>query len=106
MSLFHAMFPRLSALLTPQFYFGYLIELESSLQIGDTYTYDDDDGWKPDSGGNLLLYEKEVIVNKGYLKDQPKAKPARVKYCDWVASNAPGRTVSRVWSFSFAPFIT
>lgn len=84
------MFPRLSALLTPQFYFGYLIELESSLQIGDTYTYDDDDGWKPDWGGNLLLYEKEVIVNKGYLKDQPNAKPARVKYCDWVASNAPG----------------
>ena len=44
-----------------------MAQLESSLQIGDTYSYNDDDGWKPDWGGDLLLYEKNVIVNKGYL---------------------------------------
>ena len=65
-----------------------MAELESSLQIGDTYSYNDDDGWKPDWGGNLLLYEKNVIVNKGYLASQPNAKPVHVKYCDWVASQA------------------
>lgn len=66
-----------------------MAELESALQIGDTYSYNDDDGWKPDWGGNLLLYEKDVIVNKGYLLNQPNAKPVRLKYCDWVASNSP-----------------
>lgn len=65
-----------------------IAELEAALQIGDTYNYDDDDGWKPDWGGNLLLYEKDILVNKGYLISNPNAKPIRVKYCDWVASNA------------------
>ena len=65
-----------------------LAELESSLQIGDTFYYDDDDGWKPDWGGNLQLYEKDIIVNKGYLSSHPNAKPVRIKYSDWVASNA------------------
>lgn len=63
-------------------------ELESSLQIGDTYSYDDDDGWKSDWIGNLLLCEKEVVINKGYLVNQPNAKPIRLRYCDWVLSNA------------------
>ena len=63
-------------------------ELESALQIGDTYGYADDDGWKSDWGGNLLLHMKEVIINKGYIADQPNAKPIRLRYCDWVSSNA------------------
>eukprot|EP00571_Detonula_confervacea_P017395 CAMPEP_0172301418 /NCGR_PEP_ID=MMETSP1058-20130122/3317_1 /TAXON_ID=83371 /ORGANISM="Detonula confervacea, Strain CCMP 353" /LENGTH=1216 /DNA_ID=CAMNT_0013011523 /DNA_START=309 /DNA_END=3959 /DNA_ORIENTATION=- len=67
-----------------------MAELEAALQIGDTYNYNDDEGWKPDWGGNLLLYDKEIIINKGYLLNQPNAKPIRIKYCDWVASNAPG----------------
>jgi len=67
-----------------------MAELEAALQIGDTCNYSDEDAWKPDWGGNLLLYEKDVVVNKGYLINQPNAKPAKVKYCDWVASNAPG----------------
>ena len=67
-----------------------MAELESALQIGETHNYDDDDGWKSDWNGNLLLSQKEVIVNKGYLADQPNAKPVRIMYCDWVASNAPG----------------
>lgn len=30
------------------------------------------------------------MINKGYLVDQPNAKPIRLKFCDWVSSNAPG----------------
>ena len=67
-----------------------ILDLESALQIGDTYNYDDDDGWKPDWVGNLLLYEKEVLINKGYLIENPGAKPVRITFCDWVASNAAG----------------
>ncbi|KAL9187806.1 hypothetical protein ACHAXT_006184 [Thalassiosira profunda] len=67
-----------------------MAELESSLQIGDTYAYDDDEDWCPDWGGNLHLFNKEVLVNKGYLAANPNAKPVRIKYCDWVASHAPG----------------
>jgi hypothetical protein len=66
------------------------IELESALQIGDTHSFDDNDGWRPDWGGNLLLYDKDVIVNKGYLVGYPHAKPVRIKFCDWVVSNARG----------------
>lgn len=60
------------------------------MQIGDTHSYDDNDGWRPDWGGNLLHYDKDVIVNKGYLVADPNAKPVRVKFCDWVVSNAQG----------------
>jgi acetoin utilization deacetylase AcuC-like enzyme len=67
-----------------------IIELESALQIGDTHSFDDNDGWRPDWGGNLLLYDKDVIVNKGYLVGYPHAKPVRIKFCDWVVSNARG----------------
>jgi acetoin utilization deacetylase AcuC-like enzyme len=70
-------------------------ELESALQIGDTFNYDDDDGWKTDWVGNLQLYDKEVIVNKGYLIDNPSVKPVRITFCDWVASNASGSTCLR-----------
>ena len=55
-------------------------ELESALQIGDTHSIDDDNGWKEDWGGNLLLYDKEVVANN--------ANSVEVKFCDWVLSNA------------------
>ena len=65
-----------------------LAELEAALQIGDHYNYGEDDGWKGDWAGNLDLFRKEVVVNKNYLNTQPSAKPIRIDYCDWVASNA------------------
>lgn len=64
-----------------------LAELEAALQIGDHYNYGEDDGWKGDWAGNLDLFRKEVVVNKNYL-NTPSAKPIRIDYCDWVASNA------------------
>jgi acetoin utilization deacetylase AcuC-like enzyme len=64
--------------------------LESALQFGDTHNYDVNDGWRPDWGGNLLLYDKEVVVNKGFLVSYPQAKPVKIKFCDWVVSNAQG----------------
>ena len=65
-----------------------MAELEAALQIGDTSSYSEDDGWKSDWHGNLLLYEKDVVVNKGWLVDKPSAQPIRIPYCDWVASSA------------------
>jgi len=69
-----------------------LAELEAALQIGDHYNYGEDDGWKGDWAGNLDLFRKEVVVNKNYLNTQPSAKPIRIDYCDWVASNARNKS--------------
>ena len=65
-----------------------MAELEAALQIGDTCSYSEDDGWKSDWLGNLLMYEKEVVVNKCWLVNKPSAQPIRIPYCDWVASSA------------------
>lgn len=65
-----------------------LAELEAALQIGDHFNYGEDDEWKGDWAGNLDLFRKEVVVNKNFLNVQPSAKPIRIDYCDWVASNA------------------
>ena len=69
-----------------------LAELEAALQIGDHFNYGEDDGWKGDWAGNLDLFRKEVVVNKNYLNTQPSAKPIRIDYCDWVASNARNKS--------------
>lgn len=66
-----------------------IAELESSLQIGDKYNHGPDDGWRNDWSGNLQLYDREVVVNRGYIVSQPKIKPIKIPFYDWVAKSAP-----------------
>ena len=66
-----------------------IAELESSLQIGDKYNHGPDDGWKNDWTGNLQLYEKDIIVNRGYVTSQPSSKPISIPFYDWAAKIAP-----------------
>ncbi len=66
-----------------------IAELESSLQIGDKYNHGPDDGWRNDWSGNLQLYDREVVVNRGYIVSQPQIKPIKIPFYDWVAKSAP-----------------
>jgi len=66
-----------------------IAELESSLQIGDKYNHGPDDGWRNDWSGNLQLYDREVVVNRGYIVSEPKIKPIKIPFYDWVAKSAP-----------------
>ena len=66
-----------------------IAELGSALQIGDKYHHGADDGWKNDWSGNLQLYDKEVVVNRGYIVSQPSIKPIKIPFYDWVAKSAP-----------------
>lgn len=59
-------------------------ELENSLQLGDKYNYSPDDGWKKDWSGNLQLYEKDIVVNQGYVTKHPGIKPITIPFYEWV----------------------
>ena len=65
-----------------------LAELENALQLADKYEFSSDDGWKRDWSGNLQLFEKEIVVNQGYVTKYPSLKPIKMPFHEWVVKNS------------------
>jgi len=65
-----------------------IAELESSLQIGERFNNGPDDGWRDDWSGNIQLIDKELIMNRDKLAQNPQTKPITMPFCEYVSKNA------------------
>lgn len=67
-----------------------IAELENSLQLGDKYDFSEDDAWKKDWSGNLALFQKDVVVNQGYVTKHEGhgMKPIKVPFHEYVAKSS------------------
>jgi len=63
-----------------------MAELELSLQIGEKF--EGDNTWKDDWTGNLQLIDKDLIMNRNYLAQNPNEKKITLPFCEWVAKQA------------------
>eukprot|EP00559_Dactyliosolen_fragilissimus_P003919 CAMPEP_0184855834 /NCGR_PEP_ID=MMETSP0580-20130426/973_1 /TAXON_ID=1118495 /ORGANISM="Dactyliosolen fragilissimus" /LENGTH=1326 /DNA_ID=CAMNT_0027350471 /DNA_START=326 /DNA_END=4306 /DNA_ORIENTATION=- len=63
-------------------------ELELSLQIGDKFDHSDDNTWRDDWNGNLQLIDKDLVVNRAQLAQNPQSKKITLTFCQWVAEQA------------------
>lgn len=67
-----------------------IAELENLLQLGDKHDFSEDDAWKKDWSGNLQLYEKNVVVNQGYVRKHQGhgMKPIIVPFHEYVVKSS------------------
>ena len=73
----------------PKLTYKEFAQLEAALQIGDKYaTYTEHHTWREDWNGNLQLVDKELIMNREDLIQNPEAKKVTMHFCDWVAKLA------------------
>ena len=80
-------------------------ELELALQIGQKWDHSDENTWREDWSGNLQLIDKELIMNKDQLAQDPSTKVIKVSFCDWATKNAKSdadyRPVRLLFSFVY-----
>ena len=64
-------------------------QLELSLQIGPKFKdHSDDYTWRDDWNGNLQLIDKDLIMNRSVLANNPMAKQITIPFSEWVAKFA------------------
>jgi len=64
-------------------------QLELSLQIGDKFMdLSDDTTWREHWHGNLQLLDKDIIMNRDDLANNPDGKQISMQFCDCVAKLA------------------
>ena len=62
--------------------------LLQALQIGDQWDHSDESTWREDWSGNLQLIDKDLIMNKDQLAQDPSTKTVHVSFCDWATKTA------------------
>ena len=63
-------------------------ELESALHIGDKYKHSEDGGWREDWSGNLQLVDKEIVMNRGQIAQDPQIRVVTLPFVEWSAKVA------------------